>query len=189
MKVGYARVSTGEQHLDLQIQALKQAGCELLYEDLGVSGSTTSRPGLDQVLSSIKCGDTIVVWRLDRLGRSLRHLIEIFDDFQRHEIDFISLTESIDTTTPGGKLVFHMMGAMSEFERALIAERTKAGMHAAKLNGKSFGRPAKLSQQDVLAAYELLRSGHGKVSDLAAEYDVNPSTLRRNFRKMGLNYR
>jgi DNA invertase Pin-like site-specific DNA recombinase len=144
MLIGYARVSTEDQNLDLQRDALKQAGCEQIYTDR-VSGTKAERKGLTEALSHLRSGDTLVVWRLDRLGRSLRHLIDTVTDLQEREIGFKSLQESIDTTTSGGKLVFHIFGALAEFEREIIRERTKAGLTAARARGKSGGRPKALT--------------------------------------------
>jgi DNA invertase Pin-like site-specific DNA recombinase len=149
MLVGYARVSTQDQHLDLQLDALKAAGCEKIFTDEGVSGSKTDRPGLNQALEFCRKGDTLVVWKLDRLGRSLAHLIDVVTDMGTTGVDFKSLQESIDTSTPSGKLVFHMMGAMAEFERDLIRERTNAGLAAARSRGRNGGRPQTLSAAQV----------------------------------------
>jgi DNA invertase Pin-like site-specific DNA recombinase len=140
MLIGYARVSTDEQTLHLQEDALKQAGCDRIFTDT-ISGATTERPGLAEALDFIRPGDTIVVWRLDRLGRSLRHLIETITDLEKRGIGFRSLTESIDTTSPGGKLIFHIFGALAEFERDLIRQRTRAGLEAARARGRRGGRP------------------------------------------------
>src|SRR5437588_4732371 len=140
MQIGYARISTGEQTLDLQRDALERAGCEKLFTDTA-SGAKTERPGLSKALEQLRSGDTLVVWRLDRLGRSLRHLIDTLLELDSHGVGFKSLTESIDTTTPGGKLIFHIFGALAEFERDLIRERTNAGMAAARARGRLGGRP------------------------------------------------
>lgn len=179
MKIGYARVSTEEQNLALQKQALKAAGCKIIIEDPGVSGAAPVRPGLSEVLGRVKNGDVLVVWRLDRLGRSLGHLIEIIAGLGRAGVGFASLTEAIDTTTAGGRLVFHMMGALAEFERGLIAERTTAGMKAAKRRGKHVGRPRKLSRAQVQHAKELLASGKESRGAVAELLGVNVKTLRR----------
>lgn len=141
MKVGYARVSTDCQKMDLQMDALKKAGCDFIFTDHGVSGATVERPGLQQAIEMLQTGDTLVVWRLDRLGRSLVHLVEQVSSLGRQGIEFKSLTESIDTASPGGKLLFHVIAALAEFERSMISERTRAGMAAAKLRGKHVGRP------------------------------------------------
>jgi DNA invertase Pin-like site-specific DNA recombinase len=127
MRIGYARVSTSDQNLDLQKDALKRAGCEKIIEDV-VSGKTESRSGLDRARDLLREGDVLVVWRLDRLGRSLKHLIELMSELEKQKIEFQSLQESIDTTMPGGKLIFHIFGVLAEFERNLISDRTKAGL-------------------------------------------------------------
>ena len=140
MLIGYARVSTHEQTLDLQQDALKEAGCDPIYNDTA-SGSQTERKGLQDALQYLREGDVLVVWRLDRLSRSLKHLIETITALEERSIGFKSLSESIDTTTSGGKLVFHVFGALAEFERDLIRERTKAGLAAARARGRRGGRP------------------------------------------------
>src|SRR3982750_3492495 len=148
MQIGYARVSTDEQNLNLQRDALKTAGCELIFDDM-VSGTKARRPGLEQALSHLRPGDTLVVWRLDRLGRSLRHLIDTVTDLQEKGIGFKSLTESIDTTTSGGKLVFHIFEALAEFEREIIRERTQAGLQSARARGRHGGPKHKLTKKQV----------------------------------------
>src|SRR4051794_16039125 len=148
MLIGYARVSTEDQHLDLQRDALEKAGCEQIYTDQ-VSGTKAERKGLTEALSHLRPGDTLVVWRLDRLGRSLRHLIDTVTDLQQRGIGFKSLTESIDTTTSSGKLVFHIFGALAEFEREIIRERTQAGLQAARARGRNGGRPKKLTKKQI----------------------------------------
>jgi DNA invertase Pin-like site-specific DNA recombinase len=145
MLIGYARVSTDDQNLDLQRDALKQAGCEQIFTD-HISGTKAERPGLTDALSHLRDGDTLVVWRLDRLGRTLPHLIETVNGLQNRGIGFKSLTESIDTTTSGGKLIFHIFGALAEFEREIIRERTNAGLSAARARGRKGGRPKALSK-------------------------------------------
>src|ERR687885_723333 len=154
MLIGYARVSTDEQNLDLQLSALKTAGCEQIYTDK-VSGTKATRPGLEEAFSHLRSGDTFVVWRLDRLGRSLRHLIDTVTDLQDKGIEFKSITESIDTTTSGGKLVFHIFGALAEFEREIIRERTSADLSAARARGKNGGRPKALSSEKIQLARKL----------------------------------
>ena len=140
MKVGYARVSTNEQDTHLQIDALKTIGCELIYQEKQ-SGAKKDRTELQQCLKSLREDDILIVWKLDRLGRSLQHLIEVVSDLEERQIGFQSLTENIDTTSPTGKLIFHIFGSLAEFERGLIRERVKAGLEAAKKRGKKLGRP------------------------------------------------
>src|SRR5687767_10921435 len=158
MQIGYARVSTQEQTLDLQRDALMQAGCDRVFTDT-VSGSQDERPGLSDALSHLRAGDTLVVWRLDRLGRSLRHLIETVTELSQRGIGFRSLTEQIDTTTSGGKLVFHVFGALAEFERDLIRERTQAGLRAARARGRTGGRPKVLADAKKVAMAQALYDG------------------------------
>src|SRR5690242_8381263 len=143
MKIGYVRVSKQEQNEALQIDALTKAGCEKWFIDK-ITGSKAERKGLNEALKYVRPGDTFVVWKLDRAGRSLPHLIELLKDLQGRDIEFLSLTEQIDTTTPGGKLLFHLMGALAEFERDLIRERTNVGLAAARARGRVGGRPRKL---------------------------------------------
>lgn len=144
MRYGYARVSTADRKVQLQCDALEGAGCQRIFKDEGVSGAVIERPALGQLLTLLQRGDQVVVWRLDRLGRSLSHLIELVADFGIRGVHFVSLNEAIDTSTAGGRLVFHMMGALAEFERCLIAERTRAGLAAAKARGTHLGRPGSL---------------------------------------------
>ncbi|WP_345770914.1 recombinase family protein [Brucella intermedia] len=158
LKIGYARVSTDLQKMDLQMDALNQAGCDYIFTDHGISGATVERPGLRQAIEMLQRGDTLVVWRLDRLGRSLVHLVEQVSSLGQQGIEFRSVTESIDTSSSGGKLLFHMIAALAEFERSLISERTKAGMAAAKLRGKHVGRPRR-SKPATAAEITLKRHG------------------------------
>ena len=140
MLIGYARVSTADQTLDLQKDALQQAGCTKIFTDTA-SGAKAERTGLDEALNYVRQGDTLVVWRLDRLGRSLTHLIDTITTLNNRKIGFKSITENIDTTTSGGKLIFHIFGALAEFERDIIQERTQAGLTAARARGRKGGRP------------------------------------------------
>lgn len=184
MFVGYARVSTLEQTLDLQRDALERAGCERQLSDTA-SGATTSRPGLDEALAYLRAGDTLVVWRLDRLGRSLRHLIETVTALEARGIGFRSVTEQIDTTTPGGKLIFHVFGALAEFERDLIRERTQAGLRAARARGRLGGRPrvAALADPRRLAlAQRLYDDSVTSVAEICRTLGVSRSTLYRYVR-------
>jgi DNA invertase Pin-like site-specific DNA recombinase len=140
MLIGYARVSTSDQTLDLQRDALQKAGCTKIFTDTA-SGAKSERMGLDEAMSYVRPGDTLVVWRLDRLGRSLKHLIETITALDSRKIGFKSITEAIDTTSSGGKLIFHIFGALAEFERDIIKERTQAGLTAARARGRKGGRP------------------------------------------------
>ena len=155
MKIGYARVSTIEQNLDLQRDALKAAGCGKIIEDT-VSGGKAKRDGLERVRELLRQGDVLAVWRLDRLGRTLKHLIELMAELEGQGIGFQSTTEAIDTTTPGGKLVFHIFAALAEFERNIIRERTRAGLEAARARGRKGGRP-ELDDKKRAMAVELYR--------------------------------
>jgi DNA invertase Pin-like site-specific DNA recombinase len=154
MLIGYARVSTEDQNLDLQRDALHKAGCEQIFADK-VSGTEARRPGLENTLSHLRPGDTLIVWRLDRLGRSLRHLIDTVTDLQERGVSFKSLTESIDTTTSGGKLVFNIFASLAEFEREIIRERTQAGLLAARTRGRKGGRRAALTAKQLQIARQL----------------------------------
>lgn len=179
MIVGYARVSTEEQKLDLQIQALERAGCEGIEKDHGQSGANFARSGLETTMKLLKEGDTLVVWRLDRLGRSLSGLVSIMEELGRRGIQFRSITENIDTATSGGKLMFHMMAALAEFERSIISERTKAGMAAAKSRGKRLGRPRALTEEQLQQAkLKMLYLGISP-NHLAKEMNVCSRTLKR----------
>jgi DNA invertase Pin-like site-specific DNA recombinase len=182
MLIGYARVSTLDQTLALQQDALTAAGCEQLYTDT-VSGSVTDRPGLTQALSHLRPGDTLVVWRLDRLGRSLAHLIDTIEQLQEQGIGFRSLQEQIDTTTSGGKLVFHVFGALAEFERDLIRERTHAGLAAARARGRLFGRPKVLSPQQVKQLQTLAKDDQNTVAEICQTLGISRATYYRNLPK------
>ncbi len=182
-KIGYARVSTNEQHLDLQLAALNGISCERIYTDQGISGATFDRPGLVDALSSVDAGDMLIVWRLDRLGRSLIDLINVINDLGRKAVEFRSLTESIDTSTSGGRLTFHIMAAMAEFERSIISERTKAGMLAARSRGSFIGRPPALTPQQILEARHALATEKVSLDVLAERYQVHPRTLVRRMRQ------
>ena len=185
MVIGYARVSTVEQNLDLQLDSLKGAGCERVFQD-HISGGAVERPGLAEALKVVRAGDTLVVWRLDRLGRSLKHLIETVGALEADGVGFRSITESIDTTTSGGKLVFHLFGALAEFERELIRERTKAGLAAARARGKVGGRPRKLDAKKVALAQKLLADPSQSVAETARFLGVGRATLYRYLNASGL---
>lgn len=173
--IGYARVSTAEQDTSLQIDALRQAGCDRIFEDT-VSGAKADRPGLTAALSYLREGDVLVVWRLDRLGRSLPHLIEVIAALEGQGIGFRSLTESIDTTTPGGRLIFHVFGALSQFERDLIRERTKAGLSAAAARGRRGGRKPVINTEKLHRAQSYITNGLN-VREAAARIKVSKTAL------------
>lgn len=181
MKVGYARVSTGEQNLDLQIEALTEAGCDRILTDQAQSGATAaeSRAGFSEAMELLNEGDLLVVWKLDRVGRSIADLIHLLKLFGVRGIEFRSLTDGIDTTTAGGRLVFHIMGALAEFERDLIQERTKAGLRAAKKRGKRLGRPPALTAAQIDHARAAIKAKRETVSGMAEILGVNRSTLQR----------
>lgn len=179
MLIGYARVSTQEQSPDLQHDALKRAGCEQVFSDIA-SGAKTARPNLEQALSHARKGDTLVVWKLDRLGRSLRHLIDTVQALSERGIGFRSLQESIDTTTPGGKLVFHVFGALAEFERDLIRERTNAGLASARARGRKGGRPKALSEKKRQQAMTLIKNTKLPIGEICRTLGVSRSTLYRS---------
>jgi DNA invertase Pin-like site-specific DNA recombinase len=178
MNIGYARVSTDEQNLNLQRDALHKADCEQIFTDQ-VSGTKDRRPGLEDALSHLRSGDTLVVWRLDRLGRSLRHLIDTVTTFADKGIGFKSLAESIDTTTSGGKLVFHIFGALAEFEREIIRERTKAGLEAARARGRLGGPKHKLSPKQVEIARQLYADKSHSIDEICQTLGIGRTTLWR----------
>ncbi|OWU66873.1 recombinase family protein [Marinibacterium profundimaris] len=184
MKIGYARVSTEEQNLDLQIEALTEAGCDRIITDQAQSGATAaeSRAGFAEAMELLGAGDLLVVWKLDRVGRSIADLIHLLKLFGDRRIEFRSLTDGIDTTTAGGRLVFHIMGALAEFERDLIQERTKAGLRAAKKRGKRLGRPPALTGAQIAHAKAAIETKRETVSGMAEILGVNRSTLQRAIR-------
>ena len=165
MLIGYARVSTHDQNLDLQKDALEKVGCKKIYVEQ-MSGSSRIRPELEKTLEMLRAGDTLVVWRLDRLGRSLKHLIELIAKLEQREIGFKSLMESMDTTTSGGKLVFHIFGALAEFEHNLIIERTSAGLAAARARGRNGGRPLKLDEKKRELAIKLYNERERSIKEI-----------------------
>jgi DNA invertase Pin-like site-specific DNA recombinase len=183
MKIGYIRVSKHEQNEALQRDALKEASCEKYFSDV-ITGSKFERKGLEQLLAFVRSEDTVIVWKLDRLGRSLKDLIETLNSLDNRGIDFISLTEKIDTSTPGGKLIFHLMGALAEFERDLIRERTNAGLVAARARGRVGGRPRKLSTNGKVAlALRLVEDSKHSIDDICSTLGISRSTLYRYVRE------
>ncbi|KVD47829.1 recombinase family protein [Burkholderia ubonensis] len=177
MKIGYARVSTDEQDLALQIDALTEAGCQRIFRDQGISGSEFQRPGLTAALTEVAANDTLVVWRLDRLGRSLGKLVDLMSHLTGRQVNFQSLSESIDTSSASGMLVFHMMAALAEFEQQLISERTRAGIAAALARGGRIGRKPALTLEQRALAIQMLKTS--PLHDVASAFGVHPRTLKR----------
>ena len=179
MKIGYARVSTADQNLDLQTDALKQAGCEKIFADHGVSGAKAERPGLDKALDQIRKGDTLVIWKLDRLGRSLSHLLSIVEDLKQRGADFASVQDGFDTASASGKMVFSVIGAMAEYERNLMRERTMAGLAAARARGRMGGRPKTLDDSQVKVAIALANAGKLTIKEICEQVGCSRSTYYR----------
>ena len=178
MKIGYARVSTDDQNLDLQKDALARAGVEKVYEDKA-SGRSLDRPQLAECLRSLRAGDSLVVWRLDRLSRPVRGLIELINELKRQGVQFQSVTEQLDTSTSMGQFVFHITAALAEMERSLIRERTMAGLAAARARGRKGGRKAKLTPAQLKAVRTLLEARELSVGEIAKQFGVSRSTLYR----------
>src|SRR5260370_5970314 len=181
MLIGYARVSTQDQTLNLQKDALEKLGCSKIFTDI-INGATTERQGLDAALSYVREGDTLVVWRLDRLGRSLKHLIETITALNNRKIGFKSITENIDTTTSGGKLVFHIFGALAEFERDIIRKRTRAGVQAARARGRTGGRPKARSlntSKKISMAQSLYDNKTNTIDEICKTLNISRATLYR----------
>lgn len=176
MKIGYARVSTDDQNLDLQRDALERAGVEKLYEDKA-SGRHLDRPQLVECLRSLRAGDTLIVWRLDRLGRSVRDLIELINGLKTRSVQFHSITEQLDTTTPMGAFVFHVTAALAELERSIIRERTMAGLAAGRVRGRKGGRPPKLNEAQWKAIKTLLDARELTVREIAKQYGVSRGVI------------
>ncbi len=176
MHIGYARVSTQDQHPELQLDALTQTGCEQIFQER-LSGRDRNRPELETCLKMLRKGDTLIVWRLDRLGRSLKDLVEIVQALEDRGVGFQSLTESIDTTNAGGKLIFHVFAALAEFERNLIRERTIAGLVAARARGRKGGRKVKMSKADVRKASAMLLDPRMTKTEVAKHFGVSRVTL------------
>lgn len=170
--------------MDLQIRALQAAGCEIIYEDHGQSGDDFNREGLLGALKNTKPGSTLVVWRLDRLGRSLQGLIELINELNAKDVHFRSLMENIDTTSSSGRLVFHMMGALAEFERNLIRERTQAGLDEARVRGRQLGRPSALSDRQARQARHALHYQKRRMECIAVDLGISVRTLRRHLQKL-----
>jgi DNA invertase Pin-like site-specific DNA recombinase len=177
MRIGYARVSTEDQHLELQTHALSQAGCQRVFTDK-MSGTRNDRPGLNEALSHLRKGDTLVVWKLDRLGRGVKGLVDLVTDLQMQGIHFQSVTDQIDTSTPAGRFFFHVMASLAQMERELIVERTRAGLEAARRLGRVGGRKRRMTESKVEAARQLLTNGTPP-KDVAKNLGVSVPTLYR----------
>ncbi len=178
MIIGYARVSTEDQNLDLQFDALKKAGCEKIFQDK-ISGMKENRDGLSQALEIVRSGDTLVVWKLDRLGRSLQHLISVINNLKNKGIYFRSIQESLDTSSSTGKLIFHIFGALAEFERDIIRERTMAGLAAARARGRVGGRPKIMDKGKVKLARTLVADDTRSIGEICEILGVSKATLYR----------
>ena len=184
MKIGYARVSTRDQHLELQLDALNKAGCETIYQEK-VSGASTSRPELERLLTQLRTGDTVYIYKLDRLGRSLKHLLQVVGDFQQLGVGLVSLTDAINTTSAQGRLVFNLFASLAEFERELIRERTHAGLAAARARGRVGGRQRGLSEQaerTAIIAETLYREQQLGVNEIAQRLNISKVTLYKYLR-------
>lgn len=175
MKIGYARVSTTDQTLEPQKDALSESGCEKLFTDVA-SGARSQRPGLEDAIAFCRHGDSLVVWKLDRMGRSMSHLIEMIHKLERRGVGFQSMTENIDTTTAGGRLIFHLFGALAEFERDLIRERVNAGLKSARARGRKGGRPP-VSEETIRMAKTLMADKNLSVKQICDRLGIAKSTL------------
>lgn len=182
MKIGYARISTADQNLELQTDALEKVGCEKIFTDQA-SGARDDRKGLIDAIEFCRKGDSLVVWKLDRLGRSLRHLIKTINLLLEKKVGFVSIQESIDTTTSGGKLIFHVFGALAEFERELIRERTNAGLASARSRGRMGGRPKAMTVKQLRIAQTMLKDTKTTVKEVCETLQVSKTTLYRYLNK------
>ncbi|ODR95209.1 invertase [Methyloceanibacter stevinii] len=185
-RIGYARVSTQDQKLRMQLDALKAAQCDLIFRDHGISGGKAKRPGLDKALRTLEAGDVLVVLKLDRLGRSVQHLSDLLVRFRNEGIHFCSLAEGINTATPGGKLVYHLFAAFAEFQRDIIQENTVLGLEAARERGNKPGRPYALSIGDILNGHALVAQEGLSIRAVAERYNVSHATMTRGFKRVGL---
>ena len=186
MILGHARVSTQEQSIDLQLDALNKAGCDEVYQEK-YSGKSRNRPELEFCLRTLREGDVLVVWKLDRLARSLKDLVDIINELENKRVGFRSITESIDTTTTGGKLVFHIFGALAEFEHNLIRERTIAGLAAARARGRKGGRKPSMSKADIRKAAAMLKDPNITKKEVAAHFKISRITLNKSLDREGFD--
>lgn len=186
LRIGYARVSTEDQKLDMQMDALSRAGCDQIFHDHGVSGAKAERPGLDAALSRLAEGDVLIVYKLDRLGRSVLHLADLLTRMDNDGVHFCSLTEGINTTTPGGRLVFHVFAAVAEFSRDLIRENTLHGINAARMRGVHVGRPFLMDDDMVVEAHRYMCQEGRTLEQTARRFKVSKSTLLRGYERLGV---
>lgn len=183
-KVGYARVSTKDQKLRMQLEGLKAIGCNPIFKDHGISGAKGKRPGLDEALKFLRPGDSLVVFKLDRLGRSVLHLSDLLTRFHKEGIHFCSMSEGINTTTPTGKMIFHVLAAIAEFNRDLIVENTLSGLEAAKASGKRLGPAYKLDIETIANAHQSVMQRGDSIASVARRHGVSRSTITRGFERL-----
>jgi DNA invertase Pin-like site-specific DNA recombinase len=181
MNIGYARISTAEQCLDSQLDELKKAGCEKIFEDVA-SGSKTERKGLQEAIAFAREGDVLICWKLDRLGRSLTHLIETVTELKSRGIGFRCITQNLDTTTSTGRLIFHIFGSLAEFERELIRERTVQGLQSARSRGRFGGRPKAMDEKSVKMALTLHKDGKTPITEICKQFKVSRATFYRHLK-------
>lgn len=184
--IGYARVSTEDQRLDMQLKSLEVAGCDKVFYDHGISGGKADRPGLEQALRHLVEGDMLIVYKLDRLGRSVLHLADLLARLDSQNVQFWSMTEGINTATPGGKLIYHIFAAVAEFHRDLIRENTRNGLRAARERGSKIGRPRLMSVESIIEAHRRISQEGELHSHIAATLNVSDSTLHRGMKRLGL---
>ena len=184
MKIGYVRVSTEEQNTDLQLDALKSADCDRIFEDHGIPAVGKARPAFEETMETLRSGDSFVIWKMDRAFRSLKHALDVLEELEVKGVEFQSLTDHIDTSTPMGKCMYQIRNAFSELERSLISERTKAGMAATKARGVHVGRPHKLTREQTLFAREEIDSGRSTIARMAGYLKVSPTTLDRYLKRL-----
>jgi DNA invertase Pin-like site-specific DNA recombinase len=181
MNIGYSRISTSDQNLELQLDALNKAGCEKIFQDVA-SGSKDERKGLQEAINFAREGDCLVVWKLDRLSRSLRHLIDTVTQLKEHGVGLKVITQNLDTTTPSGTLVFHIFGALAEFERLLIKERTNAGLTSARARGRVGGRPKAMDERKIQIARSLYADRKTTIAEICETLNVSKATLYRSLK-------
>lgn len=185
-RIGYARVSTQDQKLRMQLEALNAVACDKIFSDHGISGANAKRPGLDQALAALAPGDVLVVFKLDRLGRSVLHLADLLARFKEKDIYFCSLSEGINTTCSYGRMAYQMLSVIAEFQRELIVENTLAGLQSARANGSKLGRPPKLDPRDVMHIHECVYKRGQNLANVARSYGVSTKTCLRAFERMGV---